>query len=210
MTLRVLELFSGLGGWGAAFRDRGHTTLTVDNDARFKPNVCRDILTLKATDLAGPWDLILAGPPCQTFSVCSLSRHWRNRQPASREVRHAIRLVRHTLSLIRELQPRAWILENPRAMMRHLPDLMAFERRTVTYCQYGRPIMKPTDLWGHFPPTLRLHAPCQARQPCHEPAPRGSRTGTNGVQGAAQRALIPPALSMAVCMAMENWTEVAA
>lgn len=203
--LRVLDLFSGLEGWSSAFRERGHEVCTVDLEARFKPTLCRDILALRPQDVPGPWDAILASPPCQPFSVCTIGRHWRNCQPVSREVRHAIRLVRHTLRLIHELQPRAWIMENPRAMMRHLPDLARFERRTVTYCQYGFSVMKPTDLWGVFPPTLRLHEPCRPREPCHEGAPRGSKTGINGIQGAARRALIPSALSMAVCMALENW-----
>jgi hypothetical protein len=46
-------------------------------------------------------------------------------------------------------------------MMRKLPFMDAFERRTVTYCTLGESRMKPTDLWGGFPPKLILPEPCR-------------------------------------------------
>ena len=42
-----------------------------------------------------------------------------------------------------------------------MPELDGFERRTVTYCQLGEERMKPTDLWGAFPPGLELPAMCR-------------------------------------------------
>jgi hypothetical protein len=39
---------------------------------------------------------------------------------------------------------------------------------------------KPTDLWGGFPPSLILKAPCKNGDPCHVAAPRGSSTGIQG------------------------------
>lgn len=37
--MKVLDLFSGLGGWSAAFKDRGHTVFTVDVHPDFKPGL---------------------------------------------------------------------------------------------------------------------------------------------------------------------------
>ena len=34
MSLFVADFFSGLDGWGAAFRDRGHTVVSFDLDPR--------------------------------------------------------------------------------------------------------------------------------------------------------------------------------
>ena len=63
--------------------------------------------------------------------------------------------------------------------------------------------MKPTDLWGHFPAGLTFNPMCKNGDPCHERAPRGAKTGTQGISGAAERAVVPYLLSLAVCEAME-------
>lgn len=39
--MRVLDLFSGLGGWSAAFRDRGHEVITLDIEPKFKPDIVK-------------------------------------------------------------------------------------------------------------------------------------------------------------------------
>ena len=86
--------------------------------------------------------------------------------------------------------------------MRKMGALRGLERRTVTYCQYGEPRMKPTDLWGGFPPGLEFRR-CRNGDPCHEAAPRGAKTGTQGIKGAALRAEIPYRLSLEACLAAE-------
>jgi len=66
-------------------------------------------------------------------------------------------------------------------------------RYTVTYCQYGDERMKPTDIWTNHP-NPNFKPPCKNGAPCHTPAPRGSRTGTQGIRGKKQRAVIPKEL----------------
>ena len=66
-------------------------------------------------------------------------------------------------------------------------------RYTVTYCQYGDKRMKPTDIWTNHPNPNFLPM-CKNGDKCHESAPRGSRTGTQGLQNSAERAIIPEAL----------------
>ncbi|MBA9027540.1 hypothetical protein HNP81_002830 [Peribacillus huizhouensis] len=66
-------------------------------------------------------------------------------------------------------------------------------RHTVTYCQYGDDRMKPTDLWTNHPaPAFRPM--CKNGAPCHEAAPRGSKTGTQGRKNAMERSRIPDEL----------------
>jgi len=49
--------------------------------------------------------------------------------------------------------------------------------------------MKPTDLWHN---TNWVPRPmCKNGDPCHEAAPRGSRTGTQGIKGSYDRSRIP-------------------
>ena len=63
-------------------------------------------------------------------------------------------------------------------------------RYTVTYCQYGDTRMKPTDIWTNHP-NPQFKPPCHNGDPCHESAPRGSRTGTQGLLNSVEKARIP-------------------
>ncbi len=66
----LLELFSGTGSMGRAFRARGWQVTSVDIDAAAFPTICCDILELEIEDVLdfGPVDLILASPPCTHYS----------------------------------------------------------------------------------------------------------------------------------------------
>ena len=190
--MRVLDLFSGLGGATKAFADQGHELVTVDLEERFKPTVHADMLDLSVEDLAakGPFDFIWASPPCQRFSVMTFAQCWDEKgRPKRGATRIAIALVQHTLYLIEKLEPRGWILENPVGMLRALPFMARNERRTVTYCRYGMPYRKATDLWGGFPPTLRLRPPCSPGSRCHIANPRNVKSGVQAKSNLAGGAL---------------------
>jgi hypothetical protein len=140
-------------------------------------------------------DIIWASPPCTAFSVASMGHHWggglRAYEPKTEAAKISQKLVAHTLQLIKELAPlRGWLMENPRGMLRKLPVVEGFERRTVTYCTYGDTRMKPTDLWGEVK-GWTPRTPCKNGQGCHEAAPRGSKTGTQGLKGAKDRSRVP-------------------
>lgn len=66
-------------------------------------------------------------------------------------------------------------------------------RYTVTYCQYGDDRMKPTDIWTNHPDP-RFKPACKNGDKCHVAAPRGARTGTQGINGKKDRSRIPDAL----------------
>ena len=136
--------------------------------------------------------------PCQCFSVASIGRNWENGQPRNEKTRQALQLLEHTIMLIAKHQPTHWFIENPRGMMRKIIDPLFAKynlkptRHTVAYCQYGDTRMKPTDIWTNSP--VQFKPPCKNGNPCHEPAPRGSKTGTQGIKGAKDRGVIPPQL----------------
>lgn len=121
-------------------------------------------------------------------------------RPKSETGRMGVELLEVTLERIVRLEPRFWVVENPRAMMRNVfPEvaekvgLSGWERRTITHCQYGDPRrMKPTDLWGVFPSGFVARS-CRNGDPCHEAAPRGARTGTQGLKS-TEAAMLPPLL----------------
>lgn len=205
--LKVLDLFAGLGGWSGAFQDRGHQVTTLDMEARFGCTVTADILDVASLDeLPGaPFDIVLASPPCESFSVLTIGRNWTGphdrprHAPKTPKARLALEIVETTRTLIEAHAPSFFLIENPVAKLRKLPALAGLERRTVTYCRLGEPFRKPTDLWGGFPPSLVLPVPCRTvngrvverdglawaidhltGEPCHVSAPRGSRTGIQG------------------------------
>jgi len=206
--LKVLDLFAGLGGWSAAFTARGHQVTTVDLNPAFGCTITADILTLQYKTLwkPGDFDVVLASPPCEGFSVASIGRHWTPppaNQPKTATALLAVQLVNAALDIIKYLEPAWWVMENPRGKLRSLNLMTSYPRQTVTYCQLGEKRMKPTDLWGKFPRSLVLPLPCKNGDLCHDRAPRGAKTGTQGIKGSANRAVVPYQLSWLVCQACE-------
>lgn len=186
----VLDLFSGLEGWSAPFRAAGHEIYRVEIDPRF-PAEHRDVMTYDPRRFRRKPDVVLASPPCTGFSVMQIGTNWtKDHQPKTDSAELGLKLLRRALWVIRQSRPVFWVLENPRAKMRMMPELAGCARATVTYCKYGEVRMKPTDLWGGFPPSFMPRKACKQGDKCHVPSPRGSQTGTQGMES-AEAARIP-------------------
>jgi hypothetical protein len=197
MEIRTIELFCGTKSFSTVAAANGYATLTIDNDPRHRSDVVADVLNLRNLPRA---DLLWASPPCEAFSVAAISRNWnRDYSPKHARAVAAQRLVRKTMSLIRDTRPTWWFIENPRGMLRKLEWFnkavadLGGSRRTVTYCQYGDTRMKPTDIWTNAHWWITKPA-CKAGDNCHESAPRGARTGTQGIGSSIDRGRIPAAL----------------
>jgi len=201
--MNILDMFSGLGGFSQAFKDRGHSVVTIDNNPFFNPTICLDILKINAKELIegyNPFDVVLASPPCECFSVASIGHHWKNGLPDD-NTKQAIEIIKHTLGLIYDLHPKYWFLENPRAMLR---TIIGNPPVTVFYAQYGEDRLKPTDIWGRHPCGFKDMQIADKTLLDYTPAPRGSRNGTQGLNGADVRAKIPYKLSECICKLCER------
>lgn len=111
--MKVLELFSGLGGWRLALGVRGTVAAAYDvseaANATYALNhgeapKARELATLPLTDLAAAGaDTWLLSPPCQPF--CRMG----NRQGLADR---RSRAFRHLMDLFREAPPERLVLEN--------------------------------------------------------------------------------------------------
>jgi hypothetical protein len=207
----VFDFFSGTGSSTQAFKDAGHTVISFELDDYFEATEHVDVFNLNATDLIAKYgqpDFVWASPPCTAFSVASMGHHWgggaRAYEPKTESAKISQELVAHTRKLITELNPsKGWLMENPRGMLRKLPVVAGLPRTTVTYCQYGDGRMKPTDLWGVVPGWTPRDM-CKNGMPCHEAAPRGAKTGTQGLKGARERSRVPYALGEELLKVLEE------
>ena len=201
--MKVLELFAGTRSIGKAFEKHGHEVYSIEWNKDFD-NIdwYEDIGKITAQDIIdrfGHPDVIWASPDCTSFSIAAISHHRRknletgNLDPVSDYAKFCDNVDQHVLDLIRELKPKYWFIENPRGGMRKMMWMQGLPRYTVTYCQYGDTRMKPTDIWTNHP-NPKFKPPCHNGDPCHEPAPRGSKTGTQGLKGSIDRSRIPDKL----------------
>lgn len=201
--MKILELFAGTRSIGKAFEARGHEVYSVEWDKDFENiDLYKDIGQLTAEEVLknfGHPDVIWASPDCTTFSVMAISYHRRKNpktgslDPITEYAQFCDNVDRHVLALIQELKPAFWFIENPRGGMRKMEWMQGLPRYTVTYCKYGETRMKPTDIWTNHPDPQFI-PPCKNGDPCHESAPRGSKTGTQKIQGSKNRSVIPAQL----------------
>lgn len=200
----ILELFAGTRSISRAFERRGHKTFSVEWDKKFKNiDIYDDVNNItpeKVINLCGGVpDVIWASPDCTTYSVAAISHHRTKNpdtgslDPVSDYAKFCDKTNRHVIDLIKQLKPKCFFIENPRGGMRKMDFMQGLPRYTVTYCQYGDKRMKPTDIWTNHPEP-NFKPPCKNGAPCHEKAPRGSSTGTQGLKGSAVRSQIPDAL----------------
>lgn len=207
--MKVLELFAGTRSIGKAFEARGHEVFSVEWDKKFENiNLYADIGQLTAQEILekfGHPDVIWASPDCTSYSVAGIGHHRRlnsmtgNLDPISDYAKFCDTVNQHVVNLIKELNPTYWFIENPVGGLRKMSWMQGLPRYTITYCAYTQNLpleqrrMKPTDLWTNHPNPQFL-PPCHNGDPCHIAAPRGSRTGTQGLKNAMERSRIPDKL----------------
>ena len=203
--MKVLELFAGSRSFSKVAEEFNYKTYTTDFKPFDKINQVCDIFDFnieKMKEDFGMPDICWASPPCTYFSVASIGHHWnKDHTPKTKEAILGVDIVEKMWEIIKELKPKYYYIENPRGKLRKLPVMNpAPYRRTIWYCQYFSPEetvkrAKPTDIWtndmGWIPRPM-----CKNGNPnCdHESAPRGSKTGTQGLKGNYERSIVPSEL----------------
>lgn len=197
--MKVLELFAGTRSIGKAFEASGHEVYSVEWNKDFENiDLYADIMTVTAEQILrefGRPDVIWASPDCTTYSVAAVSKHRRkepngNLAPITEYALFCDLVNKHVVDLIKELKPKYYFIENPVGCLRKMEFMQELPRYTVTYCQYGERRQKPTDIWTNHP-NPKFKEPCKRGAPCHDAAPRGSKTGTQALKNSVEKAKIP-------------------
>jgi len=215
--MRVLELFAGSRSIGKAAESLGHEVVSVDIEPFDGIDIVTDLEFATVEQLGFNWDMIWASPPCTTYSIAGISHHRDGVNPKSDFAKKSDRIMERVLLLI-ELyyitDPNLkWYIENPRGMMRKMPFMQGLPRATIWYCQYGSDERaKPTDIWSNNIRCVFNPDGWQPRPECfngnthchHQPAPRGSKTGTQGRKGNYERSKIPHELCLEIIKSSEK------
>ena len=209
--MKVLELFAGSRSIGKAAESLGYKVYSTDLNDFEGIDYPIDILDFDTTKVPFKPDIIWASPPCTYFSVASISKHWnKDHTPKTEQAIFGVKVVSKTIQIIKELNPKYWYIENPRGKLRKLDIVKGLPRTTVWYCTYGDKRAKPTDIWTNNLRSVFNPDGWQPRPECfngnknchHESAPRGSRTGTQGLKGNYERSKIPNELCLEILKAI--------
>ena len=207
-NMKVLELFAGSRSIGKASEELGYEVFSVDWENYDGIDLSIDIGKLTIDDIPFIPDIVWASPDCTTYTIAACSTHRTNSiEPKSEYATKCDEVNKHWLSLVNELlvlnPDMVYYVENPRGMLRKMPFMQDLPiRHTVWYCQYGDTRAKPTDIWTNdktWIPRPQCHNYRNGVKHCHhEAAPRGSRTGTQGLKGSYNRSRIPKELCMEI------------
>ena len=217
--MKVLELFGGSRSFSKVAEEFGHETYSTDYKRFPGINQVCDIRNFDVEKMLvkfGKPEILWCSPPCTYFSVASIGHHWnKDHTPKTKEAIEGVKIVDHTIWIIHLLNPEYYYIENPRGKLRKLDIINKNRfisipfRRTVWYCQYFSPEekikrAKPTDIWTNDFNWIPRN-PCFNGNPnCnHERAPRGSRTGTQGLKGNYLRSIVPSELCREILEGVE-------
>ena len=196
---KVLELFAGSRSIGNKAESLGMDVFSIDWHPYEKINWVGDVEDLKLSDVPFVPDFIWASPDCTTYTIAAISKHRSGTEPKSEYAKKCDIVNQHFLSLIQQwlkLNPNmVFFVENPRGMLRKMPWMLRYKRHTIWYCTYGDDRAKPTDIWTNSDKWIPRPMCFNGNKNCHhQPAPRGSRTGTQGRKGSYERSKIPEQL----------------
>ena len=163
---RALVLFRGTGSVDRSLEAAGFDVDSLDIDPKCGATWTANVLEWESwrTIPAGTYTFAWASPPCQQYSIA------RTTAKTPRNFALADSIVARTLAIIRHLEPKAWLMENPatgylktRGVVSGLPFT------TVCYCMYSDGLRhkyrKPTRLWGTLP-GFEPRPMCSRKEPC--------------------------------------------
>jgi site-specific DNA-cytosine methylase len=139
----VIDLCAGKEGFSQAFRnDPDYEVVTLDIEKKFKPTIVADVRHLPLKQNLQP-DLLLAGPPCERFSIAMPT--W-----PKMGIQLAMQIVGAVFEAVPYLQPKQYLIENPMGRLRWF---LGTPKKSIRYSDYdlNYKAQKRTDMWGTLP-----------------------------------------------------------
>jgi hypothetical protein len=204
--IKVLELFAGSRSIGKEAEKLGCKVFSVDIKQFGGISLIKDIEFLTIEDLPFIPDIGWGSPMCTTYSIAAISHHRDMGKPKTEFAAKSDRIILNVLKLYSEIlkinPDFKWFLENPRGYLRKMTFMAGIPKTTVWYCKYGDNRAKPTDIWSNHIRSIFNPDGWQSKPTCfngninchHESAPRGSKTGTQGLKNNHERSKIPSEL----------------
>lgn len=209
MKLKAIEFFAGSRSFGKSAESMGIEVFSVD----WKPfpgvHYVGDVGGMKITDVPFIPNFGWFSPDCGTYTIAAISTHRNGIEPKTDYAKKCDTVNQHFIGMIKEwliINPDfVFFIENPRGMLRKMPFMQEFKRHTVWYCQYGDNRAKPTDIWTNSTTWIPRPICHNGNKNCHhQPAPRGSKTGTQGRKGSFERSKIPHELCVEIIQSVTN------
>ena len=97
--MKILELFAGSRSIGKEAESLGHEVFSVDIEAFEGIDYVTDIMDFDYINVPFIPDMIWASPPCTSFSVASIGRHWnKDRTPKTENAIKGMNLMMQTVT----------------------------------------------------------------------------------------------------------------
>ena len=164
----------------------------------------------------GYFHAIWASPPCTQYSIAKAAPFTQDNPHSPRDYQTADSMVLAVLDAIRYLQPHFWYIENPRGGLWKRPFMTLWNeyRLLTSYCKYGTPYRKHTDIWTNVVTSTGkplLLPPCSLQHPCDhygkhpETAQAGPSSNGRPGQGDTKKVYpIPKALLQALLKPLKH------
>ena len=194
--MKLLELFAGSRSVSKVAETLGIKSFSVDWDNYEGIDLVLDIGAMTKDIISFVPDIIWASPDCTTYTIAAISTHRNGIEPKTDYAKKCDHVNEHFINLIKDwllINPGlVYFIENPRGMFRKMPFVKGMKKHTVWYCRYGDERAKPTDIFTNSTKWISRPVCWNGNKNCHHsPAPRGSKTGTQGRKGSYERSKIP-------------------
>lgn len=148
---QTVELFCGdRKAFSCIAGSLGFSTFTVDKNPNVGPDLIGDVRFLEADELPVKPLVVWAAPPDAGFQ----KSHWSGSDPKDEFAKEAERIFGRAITLIAQMRPTWWFVENPKGLLRNLPMTAGFNRgypsrirQTIRHDEFGGEGEAETDIW---------------------------------------------------------------